>query len=115
MYLRGQKLTEKKRIKIALTKIYGFEKKKSDLVCRSLGFNQKIRILSLTKNQKRRLSRFFKKANFLMTSNLIRHLTNRRDNLLNIKCYRGLRKQNRYPVRGQRTQTNAKTARKMNY
>jgi ribosomal protein S13 len=48
----------------------------------------------------------------------VSELTNRRNNILfliKIKCYRGFRLKIKLPCRGQRTRTNAVTAKKLYY
>jgi small subunit ribosomal protein S13 len=112
IYLFGSNVPENKPVVFALTYIYGLGKAHSTLICKKLGFSKNLKIQSLSRDQ------IFKILNVIQTLNLklggdlkkLKILTNKR--LTAIKSYRGLRKIQGLPIRGQRTHTNARTARK---
>lgn len=112
IYLFESKLFENKSIFLSLRCIYGLAKSSSFLICKKLGFSRNFKIKNLSKEQINRLIKTIESlniplANELKKSKLLLHKT-----LISIKSYRGLRRNQGLPVRGQRTHTNAKTARK---
>jgi small subunit ribosomal protein S13 len=62
----------------------------------------------------RRLTEFIQ-ANYLVGDELKRSVRDSILKLINMKCYRGLRHSAGLPVHGQRTHTNASTARKFRW
>lgn len=112
-YLLGTNIPEKKKISIALTQIFGIGLNTSKMICQNLGLTENIRIFDLTKEQKNKLVRYIENSNFLIKSDLIRSIGDFRNHLINIRTYRGLRTQQGFPSRGQRTHTNSKTAKKL--
>ena len=96
-----------------MSSIYGVGLKSSSCVCRKLGFSLNLKVKSLTKNQVSNLIVAVELENIILSTNLkkSRLLINKR--LVDIKSYRGLRKLQGLPVRGQRTHTNAKSSRKV--
>ena len=112
VYLFESKISENKSVLHALTSIYGIGRAQAFLICCHLGFSVNLKIKNLTKEQITRLVKMVQALNILLASDLkkIKILTAKR--LVSIKSYRGLRRNQGLPVRGQRTHTNAKTARK---
>jgi small subunit ribosomal protein S13 len=113
MYLLDTKIKDNEIMTVGLTMIYGIGLKISSKICKKLGVSRNLRINQLPKNQRVLLSKMLDKDLKLKVSNELRKVQSfRSQRLLTIKCYRGLRKIKGLPVRGQRTHTNAKTARK---
>jgi small subunit ribosomal protein S13 len=112
IYLFEAKLPETKSIYFGLNYIYGMGKNRSFLICRKLGFSPNLKIQNLSENQIHRISKLIEFLNFTIANDLKRLnlLTNQR--LVSIKSYRGLRRKQGFPVRGQRTHTNAATAKR---
>jgi small subunit ribosomal protein S13 len=112
IYLFESKIPENKSVLHALTKVYGIGKANAVLICCKLGFSANLKVKDLTKEQITKLIKLVQTLNIVLASDLkkIKILTAKR--LASIKSYRGLRKNQGLPVRGQRTHTNAKTARK---
>lgn len=112
IYLFESKIPENKSVLHALTKVYGIGKANAVLICYKLGFSGNLKVKDLTKEQITKLIKLVQTLNIVLASDLkkIKILTAKR--LTSIKSYRGLRKNQGLPVRGQRTHTNAKTARK---
>lgn len=112
IYLFETKLAENKSIFFALKYIYGIGKFNSFLICKQLGFSKNLKVKNLSNEQVTKLLRLIDSSNLILTSDLkkVRSLINLK--LVSIKSYRGLRKINGLPVRGQRTHTNAQTAQK---
>ena len=112
-YLLGTTIPDKKKIVTALTEVYGIGKNKAGFICKNLGFTNNIRIFELTKEQKTKLVRYIETSNIVIKSDLERNIFNFKTNLTNIRSYRGIRASQGFPVRGQRTHTNSKTAKKI--
>jgi len=112
IYLFESNILENKPVFLGLTSIYGIGKSKSLFICKYLGFSSNLKIKYLSKDQYNKLVKTIEFLNFELASNLkkIKLLNNKK--LINIKSYKGLRRYQGLPVRGQRTHTNAKTARK---
>jgi len=113
LYIAGINLNIKKKVYVALTSIYGIGAKKAILLCDQLGLSDKITINELTKTQIDQLVQLMTQ-NHLIDSELKKLVLNDIKRLKQIGSYRGLRHNAGLPLRGQRTHTNAKTARKRN-
>jgi small subunit ribosomal protein S13 len=112
VYLFESELPENKSILLSLTHIYGIGKSNSFFICKKLGFSRNLKIKNLSKEQTNKLLKTIESSNFELAGDLkkIKLLTLKK--LISIKSYKGLRRHQGLPVRGQRTHTNAKTARK---
>lgn len=86
-------------------KRYGIGVSKETNFKKQYGINQRITISLL----KGKFSSSFKRItkNILTNRKLLDNVSSNINFLKNIKCYRGTRHRNNYPVRGQRTHTNA--------
>ena len=111
-YFLGTSISEEKKITVALTQIYGIGKNKSIVICKDLGLTDNIKIFELTREQKIKLVRHIENSALLLTEDLKRSLFDFKTHLVAIRSYRGVRSQQGFPVRGQRTHTNSKTAKK---
>lgn len=112
IYLFDSELPENKSVLFSLQHIYGLGFFYSILICRQLGFSKNIKIQDLSKTQ---INELIKCINFLkikLTGDLKKLRILGFENLIAIRSYKGLRKIKGFPVRGQRTRTNAKTSRK---
>lgn len=89
-------------------KIYGINKSKYDILQKKLGYNIRLKPLLLKPSAKDQLLRVIGKKK--LGRNLKQYNRNRIFSLINIRSYRGMRHKRGLPVRGQRTHTNAKTA-----
>lgn len=112
LYILETKLSENKSIFFALTKVYGIGKTTSFLICKKLGFSINLKVKNLTQDQVLELLKIISSLNLILNNDLKKLKTLTIKNLINIKSYRGLRQIKGLPVRGQRTHTNAKSARK---
>jgi len=114
IYLLKTELLDKKPLHIALNNIFGIGKFYSKFFCKKLGFSKNTKVFELTEDQKLKLVRLIENSNLLLNSDLKRLVNMDQKKLVNIKSYRGLRKLKGFPVRGQRTRSNARTAKKLN-
>lgn len=113
MYILDIKMRENKTVWLELINIYGIGKYNSLIICKKLGFSKNFIINELTKKHllslKSLLNTEFKVLNELKTLK-VSYIKR----LIDIKCYRGLRRLKGLPIRGQRTHTNSRTARRYN-
>ena len=112
IYLFESELAEDKSIFFALTQKYGIGKANSFLICKKLGFSRNLKIKNLSKEQISKLINLIDSLNLDLVSELKKLKLLAAKKLLSIKSYKGLRKNQGLPIRGQRTHTNARTARK---
>lgn len=112
IYLFESELPENKSVYFALTHIYGIGKVNSSLICRKLGFSPNLKVKNLSKDQITKLIKTIEILNIELASDLKKLELLVLKKLVSIKSYRGLRRKQGLPVRGQRTHTNAKTAHK---
>ena len=96
----------------ALPKIYGLGQTLSNQICDRLGFSENYKIKSLTNVEIEQLSHLITENS--LTGGEKRHrIQTHLKRLISIGCYRGKRHTIGLPVRGQRTHTNARTAKKI--
>lgn len=112
IYLFDAELSENKPIFSSLTSIYGIGKSNSEALCKNLGFSRNLKIKDLSKTQLNELIAAVKSSKLVLAKDLKKRKHLITNNLIEIKSYRGLRGYQGLPVRGQRTHTNARTARK---
>ena len=114
VYLLETKLPENKPVYFALAYIYGIGIKTSGLICKKLGFSTNLKVKDLTREQSIDLLKFFESSDLIISNDLKKFKSLSFRKLISIKAYRGLRKERGFPIRGQRTHTNAKSSRKIN-
>lgn len=112
VYLFESELNENKSVYLSLTNIYGIGKSNSSLICKKFGLARNIKVKNLSKDQINKLVKIIESLNINSASDLKKTNLLKLKELISIKSYRGLRRYQGLPVRGQRTHTNAKTARK---
>jgi len=112
VYLFESELPNNKSICFALRRIFGLGGSNADLICKKLGFSKNFKVKQLTKEQIIDLTNLLESSNFILLSDLKKFKSLRFNHLVKIKSYRGLRLKQGLPVRGQRTHTNARTAKK---
>jgi len=115
IYIFETKLIENKSLLFALNKIYGLGVSNSQKICKKLGISVNFKVKDLTEKQIFKLTNLIESSNFNVASNLKKKKLLVFKKLANIKSYRGLRKIEGLPVRGQRTHTNSKTSKKKLY
>jgi small subunit ribosomal protein S13 len=115
LYILETKLSEKKPVLFALTSIYGINKSTASSICKKLGFSLNLKIKNLTQEQVQDMLIFIESLNLMLNQELKTFRYQASKTLISIKAYRGLRKVAKLPVRGQRTHTNAKSAKKFRF
>lgn len=96
---------------ILLSQIYGLNQKRSLYICKKFGFNKKTKINQITIFDKKKIYNYLIKK--LQLSFDLKKLKEKElKKYFIMKHYKSFRYRMGYPVRGQRTHTNASTARK---
>ena len=114
IYFLETKLNEKKPVFVVLKNIYGIGINQSIFFCKQLGISKNYKLKNLSKFQLKKLNFFIKISKLKINVDLIKQKRNFLKLLIDIKCYKGIRKTKGFPVRGQRTRSNSKTAKKLN-
>lgn len=107
--IEGVDLPRNKRVEIGLTYIYGIGPTRANEILRSTQVNPDTRIKDLTEAEVSALREYIAK-NFKVEGDLRRETQMNIKRLIEIGCYRGLRHRRNLPAHGQRTRTNARTA-----
>lgn len=105
----GIDIPDNKRLVIALTYIYGVGRKKSEEIIEKLGLNESTRARELSQDDIAKMNILLQSEEYMVEGDLRRQVQNNIKRLVNIHSYRGTRHRIGLPVRGQRTQTNART------
>ena len=106
--IAGVDIPREKRLEISLTYIFGIGKTTSQKVITELGLNANTRVRDLTDEEVNRI-RTYVDANLKVEGDLRRDIQQDIKRKMEIGCYAGIRHRKGLPVRGQRTQTNART------
>ena len=114
VYILETEIDDNKSINIALASIHGINFFLSYKICKFLGINKNLKLKSLTKEQKNSLIPIINYFKIKINHDLRKYNMDKNRKSINIKNYRGFRKINKLPVRGQRTHTNSKTCKKQN-
>ena len=106
--LVGVDLPREKRVEIALTYIFGVGRTRSQQALAATGVDPSTRVRDLTDNDLVAL-RDYLEANVKIEGDLRREIAADIRRKVEIGSYEGLRHRRGLPVRGQRTETNART------
>jgi len=115
MYLFESNLSENKPIKIALNSIYGLNKSSSQKIIKKCGFSNNFKFKFITNEQITNLLEIINSLNIHISTNLKKYKYSIFKKLIEMKSIKSFRLNRGLPVRGQRTHTNAKTAKKKLY
>lgn len=107
--LLGVEIPNNKRIAYALRYIYGIGPTRADQIVETLGMDPSMRSHELKEEEMNRISEVIVKNQWMIEGDLRRDTAANLKRLQAIQCYRGLRHRRGLPVRGQRTNTNART------
>ena len=106
--IAGVDLPREKRVKAALTYVYGVGEARAYEILGETGIKPETRVRNLTEEEVVKLREYIDK-NFMVEGDLRRELSQNVKRLIEIGSYRGIRHRKNLPVRGQRTHTNART------
>ena len=106
--IAGVDLPREKRVEIGLTYIYGIGRSKANEILEATKVNKDTRVKDLTEDDVAQIRAYIDK-NLKIEGELKSEVALNIKRLTEIGCYRGIRHRKGLPVRGQRTQTNART------
>lgn len=106
--ISGVDVPNNKRGEIALTSIFGIGKARAGEILERVGLDVDTKPEDWTDDQTRHIRRIIEDE-YLVEGQLRTDVQLSIKRLMDIGCYRGLRHRRGLPVRGQRTQTNART------
>ena len=112
LYLLETNLPNQKSVGFALTNVHGIGKSTAFLICKKLGFSMNLKVKDLSQEQIIDIIQLVDSLELLLNNELKKSRSLILKNLIDIKSYRGLRRVRGLPVRGQRTHTNARSAKK---
>jgi small subunit ribosomal protein S13 len=106
--IAGVDIPREKRIEISLTYIFGIGRTRSAEICRALDISPDTRVRDLTDDEVARIRNYIE-TTFKVEGDLRREVQQDIKRKMEIGAWQGLRHRKGLPVRGQRTQTNART------
>ncbi len=106
--IAGVDLPRDKRIDVGLTYIYGIGRSSADAILSESQVTSDTRVGSLSEQQVTQLRNIIE-GKYRVEGSLRGEVNMNIKRLMDLGCYRGLRHRRGLPVRGQRTQTNART------
>ena len=105
----GVEIPGEKRIEVSLRYIYGIGPANAREILERANIDPSIRAKDLTEQQLSLIVHAIQEGKYVIEGDLRREIGMNLKRLQAVKCYRGLRHLRGLPVRGQRTQTNART------
>lgn len=108
MKIIGVNVPDDERVKIGLTEIYGIGRSNVDDLLAKTDINPNKRVKSLTKEEVGAIIKALE--DFKVEGDLRKDIKDNVARLMKIRCYRGIRHLAGLPVHGQRTKSNARTA-----
>ena len=106
--IAGVDIPREKRLEISLTYIFGIGRTTAQTVCQATDIDRNTRVRDLTDEEVNRLRNWIE-ANLKTEGDLRREVQQDIKRKMEIGSYQGIRHRRGLPVRGQRTQTNART------
>jgi len=104
----GIDIPDKKALRISLTYLYGIGNKLAEEVIAKLGLDPNMQAKDLNQEQIAKLNATFQ-SEYVVEGDLRREVQGNIKRLISIHSYRGQRHRSGLPVRGQKTQSNART------
>jgi small subunit ribosomal protein S13 len=106
--IAGVDIPREKRLEISLTYVFGIGRTTAQKICAELGLDPNTRVHNLTDAEVNQI-RTYVDNNLKVEGDLRRDVQQDIKRKMEIGCWAGLRHRKGLPVRGQRTQTNART------
>ena len=106
--IAGVDLPREKRVEIGLTYVYGIGHSSAVRILNEAGVSLDTRVRDLTDEEVSRIRDVIDRTQ-TVEGDLRREIALNIKRLIEIGCYRGIRHRRGLPVRGQKTQTNART------
>ena len=112
LYILETNLPENKPVLFALVRVFGIGEKTASLICKKMGFSINFKVKNLTQEQASEMIQLTASLNLPLNNELRNFQSLVLKSLTSIKARRGIRRSQGLPVRGQRTHTNSKSARR---
>lgn len=106
--IAGVNIPTNKRVKIALTYIFGIGNKFAKDICTTLNISDETRVNQLSDDEVLKIRQLID-TNYAVEGDLRRERSMNIKRLMDLGCYKGLRHRKSLPVHGQRTSSNART------
>ena len=106
--ITGVDIPNDKSIWISLTYIYGVGKHTSEKILEEARIDKMVKAGKLTEDELSRITQVIDRS-YIIGGQLRRQVSQNIARLRDISCYRGIRHRKGLPVRGQQTQSNART------
>ena len=106
--IAGINIPTQKKLKVALTYVYGIGNKVSNDICLKANVDSNARVQDLSESEIKNISDVIS-SSFLVEGDLRREVSGNIKRLKDLGTYRGVRHRRNLPCRGQRTHTNART------
>ena len=106
--ISGVNLPTNKRVKVALTYIYGIGPTTANEICKVVGISDDKRVNKLADDEVLKIREYIE-SKYKVEGDLRTEASLNIKRLTDLGTYRGLRHRKKLPVRGQRTHTNART------
>ncbi len=106
--IAGIDIPNDKPVFISLTYLYGIGKVTAGRILKEAQIDPQVRANKLTEDEVSRIAQIIDR-NYVVEGQLRRQISQNIARLREIGCYRGVRHRKGLPVRGQHTQTNART------
>ena len=105
--IAGVNIPDNKHISIALTYIYGIGRTRAIKICNNTGLQAQAKVRELSEDDLDKIRT--EVAKYVLEGDLRREISMNIKRLMDLGTYRGIRHRRGLPVRGQQTQTNART------
>jgi small subunit ribosomal protein S13 len=105
--IAGINIPVNKHVVVSLTQIHGIGRSRAIAACRAAQIEPSTKVKDLSEPEVARLRDAI--AKFTVEGDLRREVAMNIKRLMDLGCYRGIRHRRGLPVRGQQTQTNART------
>jgi small subunit ribosomal protein S13 len=105
--IAGINIADHKHAEVALTGIYGIGRMTARKICADTGVRPDAKIKDLTEAEVESIRTAI--ARYTVEGDLRRTISMNIKRLMDLGCYRGIRHRRGLPLRGQQTQTNART------
>jgi len=106
--IAGVDIPREKRVEIGLTYIFGIGRTSANKIIAETGINPDTRVKDLSEDDIAKIRELIDNE-YTVEGDLRRNVAMDIKRMVEIGCYRGIRHRKGLPVRGQRTQTNART------
>jgi small subunit ribosomal protein S13 len=106
--IAGVDIPREKRLEVSLTYIFGIGRTRAQDICTALSLDPDTRVRDLTDEEVAQIRNHID-AQYKVEGDLRREVQQDIKRKMEIGCYQGIRHRRGLPVRGQRTQTNART------